>query len=206
MLEIEIRPAEEKDYKETENIARQAFYRDDRIAEIGVGCTEPYMLHMLRKEVGIKELDFVAYVDGKAVGQIIYSHSHIRRPDGSLVDTLNFGPLSVLPEFQKMGVGSALMRYSMKRAKELGYGAILFFGHPEYYPRFGFVQASKYGIETEWQADTPAFMAIELKEGYLKDVTGIYLEAPVYDEEITKLPSLKYEKEFAGQNGEQGGR
>ena len=124
MLEIEIRPAEEKDYKETENIARQAFYRDDRIAEIGVGCTEPYMLHMLRKEVGIKELDFVAYVDGKAVGQIIYSHSHIRRPDGSLVDTLNFGPLSVLPEFQKMGVGSALMRYSMKRAKELGYGAI----------------------------------------------------------------------------------
>lgn len=197
MLEIEIRLAEEKDYKETENIARQAFYRDDRIDEIGVGCAEPYMLHMLRKEVGIKELDFVAYVDGKAVGQIIYSHSHIRQPDGTMVGTLNFGPLSVLPDYQKMGVGSALMRYSMKRAKELGYGAILFFGHPEYYPRFGFIEAKNFGIQTEWQVDTPAFMAIELKEGYLKDVSGVYLEAPVYDEDITKDAAAEYEKNFA---------
>ena len=55
---------------------------------------------------------------------------------------LNFGPLSVLPEYQRQGVGKALVQAMIKKAKRLDYGAILFFGRPEYYPRFGFQEAA----------------------------------------------------------------
>lgn len=135
MIEIKIRLEEVKDYREVELVARAAFYRDERIEKIGVGCTEHYMIHELRNKDGIKELNFVATFHDKIVGHVIYSHSYIMKEDGNRIDTLNVGPLSVLPEFQKQGIGSMLMRFSINRARELGYGAILFFGHPTYYPR-----------------------------------------------------------------------
>mgnify|MGYP002508525455 CR=1 FL=1 len=59
---------------------------------------------------------------------------------------LFFGPLSVLPEYQRQGIGQALIRTMIEKAKKLGYGAILFFGRPEYYPQFGFKEAVIYGI------------------------------------------------------------
>lgn len=131
------------------------------------------------------------------MGHVIYSHSYIINQDGSRIDTLNVGPLSVLPDFQKQGVGSKLMQYSIERAKESGYGAIVFFGHPTYYPRFGLVEAKEFGITTAWGANYPAFMAMELKEGYLHNIQGKYFESELYDEDITKKPAREYDKLFA---------
>ena len=196
LQDIRIRPEEEKDYRVVEELTREAFWRDERIEDIGVGCTEHYMVHSLRKKDGIKELNFVAELDGKIVGHIIYSNAHILQPNNEKKDVLNFGPLSVLPSYQKQGVGSALMEYSIEYAKKLGYGAILFFGHPTYYPRFGFVEAKKFGITTAWGTNNPAFMAMELKHGYLYGVTGKYIEAEIYDEALSKENAKEYDKKF----------
>lgn len=196
MKDIKIRLEDIQDYLEVEMVARAAFYRNERIEEIGVGCTEHYMIHELRNSEGINDLSFVAVLDDKIVGHVIYSHSFILKDDGKRIETLNLGPLSVLPEFQKQGIGSMLMRFSINKARELGYGAIIFFGHPTYYPRFGFVEAKKFGVTTAWGANYPAFMAMELIDGYLKEAQGKYFESDIYDEDKTKEPSKEYDKLF----------
>lgn len=197
MENIKIRLEERKDWREVELLTRKAFWRDERIEKIGIGATEHYMVHMMRENEGIKELTFVAEIDGEIVGHIIYSKkSYILQPDGVKKEVLNFGPISVLPKYQKHGVGSMLMEHSIICAKKMGYGAILFFGHPTYYPRFGFKEAKEFGITTAWGANFPAFMAMELQEGYLNGVSGRYIEAPIYDEDITKGPAKEYDKLF----------
>ena len=193
-MHIIVRLEEEKDQRTVEELTRAAFWREERINKIGVGCNEHYMVHSLRRNDGIKELNFVAEVAGKVVGHVIYSNAYIEEPDGNKVEVLNFGPLSVTPEYQKQGVGSALMKHSIEQAKKLGYGAILFFGHPTYYPRFGFVEAKEFGITTEWGDNYPAFMAMELVEGYLEHVTGKFIEAPIYNEEMTKENAREYDR------------
>ncbi|MFW6270992.1 MAG: GNAT family N-acetyltransferase [Bacillota bacterium] len=196
MKNINIRIEKEKDYRIVEELTREAFWRNERIRKIGVGCTEHYMVHSLRKKDGIKELNFVAEIDGKVVGHVIYSKAYILQSNNGKKEVLNFGPLSVLPSYQNQGIGSALMNYSIECAKKLGHGAILFFGHPTYYPRFGFVEAKKFGITTASGDNYPAFMAIELKKGYLEGVTGKFIEALIYNEKITKEKAKEYDKSF----------
>ena len=158
---------------------------------------EHFMVHKLRKRDGIMELAFVAEIDGRIVGHVIYSHAHILQPDGSKVTVLNFGPISVWPDLQRKGIGSALMEYSIKKAKGFGYGAILFFGHPEYYPRFGFVNAAEYGI-TDCDGDNyPAFMAMELKENFLKCVFGKFIEADIYNDDLNREQAKEFDSFFA---------
>lgn len=194
MENIIIRQEEKKDWKNVEWVTRKAFWREDRIEKIGVGATEHYMVHRMRGNEGIKELTFVAEIQGKIVGHIIFSgDSYVLQPSGEKKPVLNFGPVSVLPKYQKQGIGSALLNYSVKRAKELGYGAIFFFGHPTYYPRFGFEDAKTFGITTSDGANFPAFMGMELQEGYLEGVSGKYLEPEIYNEERTKLPAKAYD-------------
>lgn len=152
------------------------------------------MVHRMREDEGIRELTFVAEVQGKIVGHIIFSGaSYVLQPNGDRKAVLNFGPVSVLPKYQKQGIGSALMNYSIKRAKELGYGAIFFFGHPTYYPRFGFKDAKTFGITTSDGANFPAFMGMELQNGYLEGVSGKYVESDIHNEELTKLPAKAYD-------------
>jgi predicted N-acetyltransferase YhbS len=142
------------------------------------------------------KLNFVAELDGRIVGHIIYSNAYILQPDGSKMDVLNFGPISVWPKLQKMGIGGALMKHSIEEAKKSGYGAILFFGHPEYYPRFGFVEAKEFGI-TDCNGDNyPAFMAMELKEGFFKNISGRFIEADIYNDDLNREQAKEFDKQF----------
>ena len=96
------------------------------------------MVHELRRRDGIMALSLVAELgNGTIVGHIIGRNAVVKKAN-QVLPVLNFGPLSVLPEYQRQGVGKALVQAMMERAKRLGYGAILFFGRPEYYPQFGF--------------------------------------------------------------------
>jgi predicted N-acetyltransferase YhbS len=198
MNNIVIRLEEPQDYRAVEEVTKAAFSYPERIARSQIGCPlEHYMVHLLRKTDGIKELNFVAERNGAIVGHIIYSHAYILQPDNSKISVLNFGPLSVHPEHQRTGVGSALMRHSISQAKALGYGAILFFGRPEYYPRFGFVDAKEFGITTREGYNFPAFMAMELKTNYLKDVSGKFYESPIYDDDINREQAKSFDLEFS---------
>ena len=194
-MNIKIRLEKKDEWRQVEVLTRKAFWKEGKIKEIGIGCDEHYLAHTLRVAPEfIPELDFVAEVDGKLVGNVMYSSAYVLKPDGSRHDVLNFGPLSVLPEYQRQGIGSALMNHSLMVAKEMGYGSVIFFGHPTYYPRFGFKEAKEFGITTNWGTNYPAFMAMELIKGDLNGVTGKYYECPLY--EVDDEKAREFDKEF----------
>lgn len=194
---INVRLEEEQDYLIVEKVTKEAFSYPERIERSKIGCClEHYMVHSLREKDGIRELSFVAEIDGKIVGHIIYSKAYVLRPNETKIEVLNFGPLSVQPEYQRQGIGTALMKHSIVCAKELGYGAILFFGRPEYYPRFGFVDAKKFNITDCEGYNYPSFMAMELKKDYLKDITGKFYEAPIYNDDLNREQAKAFDVEF----------
>ena len=197
MDDISIRLEKPGDYKVVEELTRAAFDNPDRVNRSKIECPlEHYMVHSLRKKDGIMALNFVAEMNGHIVGHIIFSSAHILQPNGSKKPVLNFGPLSVLPQLQRKGIGSALMNHSIKQAKKLGYGAIVFFGHPEYYPRFGFVQAKEFCITNRNGRNSSALMAMELQKGHLRDVAGKFIEADIYDDDLNRKQAQEFDKRF----------
>lgn len=196
-MEITVRREAEKDYREVEELTRAAFSYPGRIEHGGAGCPfEHWMVHALREKDGIRELSYVAEAEGRLAGHIIYSSARVETPTGERVPVLNFGPLSVRPEYQRRGVGRALMHTTIASARELGYGAILFFGRPEYYPQFGFVEAAAFGITDRNGKNYPAFMAMELKPGYLRGIHGKYYESPIYDDRLNVETVKEYDRLF----------
>lgn len=194
-MPIILRLERKEDYHEVEVLTRQAFWKEEHVKTCGIGANEHYLTHILRTSTEyIPELDFVAEYNGKIVGNVIYSIAYILRPDGSRHAVLTFGPLAVLPEYQKQGVGSALMRHTLKTAARLGYGAVLVFGHPTYYPRFGFREAKEFGITTSWGENFPAFMAMELIYGDLDGVTGSFYESPLFD--VDNQKAIEYDRQY----------
>ncbi len=197
-MEINVRLEEEKDYRSVEEITRAAFGYPERVERGQIGCPyEHWMVHELRHRDGIMALSLVAeLVNEKIVGHIICSNAVVRK-DNLSIPVLNFGPLSVLPEYQRQDVGAALIRAMIERAKQLDYGAILFFGRPEYYPRFGFKEAEVYRIADAEGYNYPSFMAMELKEGYLKKVCGgRFFESDIYDDELNRETVRAFDREF----------
>ena len=197
-MDIKIRREEERDYRRVEEITRAAFGYPDRIKRGQIGCPyEHWMVHELRHRDGIPELSLVALVESETVvGHIICSKAVVKK-DTLALPVLNFGPLSVLPEYQRKGVGKALVREMIERAKELGYGAIVFFGRPEYYPQFGFKEAAEFGIYDSEGYNYPAFMAMELREGHLKDICGgRYFESDIYNDKLNRETVREFDSEF----------
>lgn len=198
MEHIIVRQEEENDYRKVEELARTAFNYPDRIKRGKIGCPyEHWMVHELRHRDGIIELSLVAQLKNKMiVGHIICSKAVVKKESYTL-PVLNFGPLSVLPEYQRQGIGQTLIRTMIEKAKKLGYGAILFFGRPEYYPQFGFKEAVIYGISDAEGYNYPAFMAMELKEGYLKNVYGgKFFESDIYNDKLNRETVIEFDKDF----------
>ncbi len=198
MEHIIVRQEEETDYRKVEEITRAAFGYPERILRGKIGCPyEHWMVHELRHRDGILELSLIAQLkNGTLVGHIICSKAVVKKDDDTL-PVLNFGPLSVLPEYQRQGIGQALIGAMIEKAQKLGYGAILFFGRPEYYPQFGFKEAAVYGISDAEGYNYPAFMAMELKEGYLKDARGgRFFESDIYNDELNRETVIKFDRDF----------
>lgn len=195
-MDIFIRKEEIKDYEIVEAVTREAFFNESHIVNKGFPCSEPFFTHKLREKDGILDLSLLAEVDNIVVGHIIYSHSYILTSDNEKVDTITFGPVSVKKTYQNKGIGKELINYSMNKALELGYKAIIIYGHPEYYHRFGFVPASNYNITTKTGHQFPAFMAKELKEGYLANLSGKFYESDVFNEDLFKDDIITFEEKY----------
>ncbi|MFA6033427.1 MAG: N-acetyltransferase [Myxococcota bacterium] len=120
---------------------------------------------------GAAVLSLVA-VDGRnIVGHIMFSAVTVESASG-LRGAIGLAPMAVLPERQKQGVGSMLVRAGLDELREMGHEAVFVLGHPSYYPGFGFVRASTYRCRWESEAPDEAFMAIELKPGALSGRPG----------------------------------
>lgn len=196
-MKILIRNECEKDYKRVEEITKLAFSYEGRIERGGIGCPyEHWMVNELRKRDGIMELSLVAEVEGVLVGHIICSNASVKTDNISLA-VLNFGPLSVLPEYQRKGVGANLIRAMIEKSRTLGYGAILFFGRPEYYPQFGFKEGSIFGVSDSKGYNYPAFMGMELRPKYLANAYGgKYYESNIYNDNLNRETVKAFDKEF----------
>jgi predicted N-acetyltransferase YhbS len=189
-MNISIRLEEENDFKNAEYMTREAFWDVYK-----PGCDEHLIVHKIRKVPAfVKELDFIACDKDRVIGNIIYSKAKVINEKNEEFGVLCMGPLGVLPSYQGKGIGSLLMNYSIEIAKQLGFKAIIIFGKPEYYHRFGFINAKEYGIRTSWGDNFEEFMALELYDGGFNGISGkFYLDAVF---EIEKEELAIFEKEF----------
>lgn len=189
-MNISIRLEEEKDFRSVEYLTREAFWNLYK-----PGCDEHLIVHKIREEPAfVKELDFIACDEDRIVGYIIYSKAKVINHENKEFEVLCMGPLGVLPTYQRQGIGSLLMNYSIDKAKKLGYKAIILFGDPNYYHRFGFINTEEYSIQTSTGENFEPFMALELCEGGLDGITGRFYADKVF--EIEKEELEIFEKEF----------
>ena len=189
-MNLDIRIEYPRDHRVVEELTREAFWN------VHVpGCSEHFILHELRKCADfIPGLDFVAISDGHAVGNIVYSASHIIDELGVKHPVITFGPISVLPAMQNQGVGNALIRHSLKAAKAQGYKVVCIYGDPRYYSRFGFHCAEKYDIKTSAGQYAVALLALELTDGALQGISGRFVESAVF--EVDQKAVEAYDKNF----------
>ena len=117
---------------------------------------------------GAALLSLVAVVDGELVGHILYSPATVGETTGAAL-----GPMSVLPEFQRQGIGSRLVKAGNERLKDAGHPFVIVVGHAEYYPRFGFTPASKHDIRCEWDLPDEVFMLAVLDPVKMQSVSGL---------------------------------
>lgn len=128
----------------------------------------------------IEELSLVAELNGQVIGHILFTPVVIDK-DQHQFQSLVLAPVSVLPEFQKMGIGSQLIIAGHQKARELGFQSVILIGHPEYYPRFGYKTASGWGLKVAMELPSDdVFMAVELTEGALSHVSGMVIFPPEF--------------------------
>lgn len=199
-----IREETAADFYAAELMTKRAFWNLHR-----PGCDEHYLVHLLRNDAAyLPALSRVAELDGKIIGGIWYS---VARVAGNEKETpvLAFGPLCVDPAFQKKGVGGALLTETMALARQAGHRAIIIYGEPEYYPRFGFRPCEVYGITTPQGKNFPAFMGIELQPDGLAGIHGKFYETETfenlppdrvdeYDQAFPHMPKLKLPGQWQG--------
>lgn len=192
-----IRLEQKKDYREVETLIRESFWNVYR-----PGCYEHYVMHVLRNDPAfVKELDFVMEKDGKIIGQNIFMRSIIKSDDGKNIPVLAMGPICITPELKRKGYGKILLDYSLEKATEMNFGAVLFEGNIAFYGKSGFDYASKFGIryhDLPEGADASFFLCKELITGYLDGITGIYFTPKGYyvdDADVEEFDKLFPHKE-----------
>ena len=190
---IVIRPEREQDFRETENLVREAFWNVYR-----PGCYEHLVLHKLRSDPDfVKELDFVMEKDGELIGQNIFVRAQIKLDSGAALDIMTMGPICISPEYKRQGYGKMLLDHCLEKAEKLGCGAVCFEGNIDFYGKSGFTYASEFGIRYHGLPegeDASFFLCRELKKGFLDGVKGEYSTPQGYF--VTDEQVEQFDKDF----------
>lgn len=166
---VEIRYERPEDVAAIRHVHEQAFG----------GPGEARLVELLR-EADKAVVSLVAVSDEQIVGHILFSPVTIE-PEHVSFNGVGLAPVGVLPEFQNKSIGSDLIRAGLDACKRAGHNVVVVLGHTHYYPRFGFSQASGYGLGNEYNADEH-FMALELREGALAQANGVVKYQPEFNE------------------------
>lgn len=122
----------------------------------------------------------VAEADGRVTGHVLFSPA-VLDDDGRRTPFAALGPVGVLPELQRRGIGDALIRSGLDICRDEGYDSAVVLGHSSYYPRFGFRPSVLYDIRWEHNAPEEAFMVMELRPGALTGRRGVIRYRPEFD-------------------------
>jgi putative acetyltransferase len=167
---VKIRPELPEDIEAIYNLNKKAF---EQIAEAD-------LINKLRTS-GALTLSLVAIKNNEVIGHIAFSPVTIES-ERATVNAIGLGPMAVLPEHQRKGIGSQLVEVGLNKIQQLGYEIVVVLGHPDYYSRFGFIPAKKYGIQWEHEAPEEAFMIKELHKGALKEISGTVKYRPEFND------------------------
>lgn len=151
---IEIRQETKRDYADVYHVVEEAF----KYAEHTDGNEQNLVVKLRQSDVFVSELSLVAVTNGKIVGHIMFTKAKV-----GATTQLCLAPLSVLPGYQRLGIGGQLIEAGHKIAQKLGFEYVILIGHPSYYPRFGYKNAADYGITTTMELPENVFMAINLQ-------------------------------------------
>ena len=170
---IKIRLEKKEEYREVENLVREAFWNVYR-----PGCLEHFVLNRLRNNPDfIAELDYVMELNGKLIGQIVFMKAVLKADDGRDIPIVTIGPICITPELKRKGYGKALLDYSLDKAAKMGFGAVCIEGNIDFYGKSGFTYAGEFGIRYHGlpeDEDASFFLCKELTPGYLDGITGEY--------------------------------
>lgn len=165
-----IRRENEKDYEEIYALVKQAF----ESAEQADGNEQDLVNNLRSGNAYIPELSLVAEIDEKIVGHIMFSKAFVGN-----CEVLALAPLSVLPAYQRQGIGTALIKEGHRIAGKLGYSYSVVLGSENYYPKAGYLPADEYGIKAPFDVPRNNFMAYKLRD-IVPEISG----------------TMKYAKEF----------
>lgn len=196
-----IRLEKEKDFREVENLTREAFWNVYR-----PGCLEHFVLHCFRNQPNfIANLDFVLEKDCKIIGHVMYAQAEIVENDKKFA-IATFGPFSVLPQEQGKRFGETLLHHSLQEATKLGIKAVAITGNPNYYGKYGFVKGKSVNVFYAEDPDADYFLIKELQPGFLKQFrNATYSDPKEYfvdekaAEEFDKTFSPKIKQKHEGQ-------
>lgn len=188
-----IRLERKDERREVENLVREAFWNVYR-----PGCLEHYVLNRLRDDPAfVPELDFVMERNGRLIGQIVFVRAVINADNGTDIPIMTMGPICICPELKRRGFGKILLDYSLKKAAQLGCGAVCFEGNIDFYGKSGFTYAGEYGIRYHGlpeSEDASFFLCRELIPGYLEGITGEY--APPQGYIVNEAEAEEFDKAF----------
>lgn len=156
---LEIRQEMQKDYNEVYNVVKTAFAS----VEHSDGNEQDLVVALRKSKNFIPQLSLVAVYEDKVVGYVMFTKIKIGK-----YEELALAPLAVLPEYQKQGIGKKLIKEGHKIAKKLGYHYSIVLGSEKYYPKSGYVPASRYGIKAPFMVSNENFMAVTLNDTNFK--------------------------------------
>lgn len=189
-MNIVIRREEEKDYRRVEEIAREAFWN-----LYFPGTDIHAVVNKLRRSPDfIKELTYVIEVNGQVEGAIFYTNSKIIDKNEIEHKVISFGPVFISPKFHRQGLGRKLITYTIDKAKEMGYRAIITLGYPYHYEPYGFLGGKRYGISMPDMKFYKGLLVLPLFEGALENISGYVLFSE--DLEATPEEIEEFDKNF----------
>jgi putative acetyltransferase len=163
-----IRPETTEDEAAIRHVNEEAFGQKE----------EAEIIEKLRSR-GVLTISLVAVQDNDIVGHIAFSPVKVESEHSSF-EAISLAPMAILPAYQRQGIGSQLVRAGLEECRRIGHELVVVLGHPNYYPRFGFVPASTYGIKSEYDVPDEAFMVLELRQGAYSGRSGIVKYQPEF--------------------------
>lgn len=190
-MNISIKNETENDYRQVEELTREAFWN-----LYVPGCNEHFLVHVMRNHTDfIASLDLVAILENRITGNIMYTKSHLVNESGEKIIVITFGPVSVLPEYQKKGIGFTLIQHSIKKATEDGYKAVVIQGHPHNYCKHGFKSSKDFNISDADGRYPYSLLVLELEKGCLDGHTWKYHPSEVFN--INEKDTEEFDKSFS---------